>query len=107
MKIFGDSAHLVKQCNGSTRKLCKEGLPIVPVASLGVPVFENEEVLSIYVEAFIGNGKYILQYKLTDSFGKHDPRYIWLYALYNQGSTPLYNKLNFASQKAVNMSLMW
>ena len=47
----------------------KRGLPIVPVASLGVPVFENEEVLSIYAEAFIGNGKYILQYKLTDSFG--------------------------------------
>ena len=38
----------------------KRGLPIVPVASLGVPVFENEEDLSIYTEAFVGNGKYIL-----------------------------------------------
>ena len=77
----------------------KRGLPIVPVASLGVPVFENEEVLSIYAEAFIGNGKYILQYKLTDSFGNLIPGTSG-YMRCNQGSTPLYNKLNFASQKS-------
>ena len=77
----------------------KRGLAIVPMASLGVPVFDNEEDLSIYTEAFVGDGKYILQYKLLDSYGNIISGTSGFMSC-TKGSTPLYNKLNFQSQKS-------
>ena len=77
----------------------KRGVSVVPVAALGLPVFENESTLSMYTEAFVGTGKYILQYKLTDAYGNVIPGTSG-FARCEKGSTPVYNKIDFSSQKS-------
>ena len=77
----------------------KRGVSVVPVASLGLPVFENESTLSMYTEGFVASGKYILQYKLTDAYGNNIPGTSG-FARCNTGSTPVYNKIDFSSQKS-------
>jgi len=77
----------------------KRGVSVVPVPSLGIPVFENESTLSIYTEAFVTSGKYILQYKLTDNYGNVVPGSSG-FTRCMQGSTTVYRKINFSKQKS-------
>ena len=90
---------LLDEVESAPKEYTKRGVPVIPVASLGIPVYENKQFISVYSEAFARKGKYLVQYKFTDARGQMVPGTSG-FARCTQGSTPLYTKVDFSRQSS-------
>lgn len=82
---FGDTLELISrvvdladplildQVESAPETFMKGDASIVPLASLGVPVFEKAESLRFFTEGYVSQGKYIIQYDITASDNKKVP----------------------------------